>query len=172
VNPTTPLATTPSWTPPGPDTFRAALAQHAGGVVVVTTTAPDGEPRGFTATAFCSVSLDPPLVLVCLARTSTSFRAFHESGGFAVSLLHEGQRALATRFATSGADKFGAGDTRATPLGFPALDEALTVLDCAIQARHPAGDHVILVGAVRHILPGRGKPLVHHDHALRGLAMP
>lgn len=95
--------------------FRAAMAQLAGGVVVVTTEDADGRPYGFTATSFCSVSMDPALVLVCLAETSSSYEAFMDCRGFAVSLLGQEQRALATRFATTGADKFRAEDTVTTP---------------------------------------------------------
>ncbi|MDQ1050694.1 flavin reductase family protein [Streptomyces sp. V4I2] len=157
--------------------FRAAMAQLAGGVVVVTTDDADGRPHGFTATSFCSVSMDPALVLVCLAETSSSYAAFMDCGGFAVSLLSQEQSVLATRFATTGADKFRAEDTVTTPRLLPAVAGALAVLDCAVHARHPAGDHIILVGAVRHVLSGRaesgrGEPLVYHDRAFRQLRRP
>ncbi|MGI3202702.1 flavin reductase [Streptomyces sp. GLT-R25] len=152
--------------------FRAAMAQLAGGVVVVTTEDTDGRPYGFTATSFCSVSMDPALVLVCLAETSSSYEAFMDCRGFAVSLLGQEQRALATRFATTGADKFRAEDTVTTPRLLPAVEGALAVLDCDVHARHPAGDHMILVGAVRHVLPGRGEPLVYHDRAFQQLRRP
>ncbi|MEU9787415.1 flavin reductase family protein [Streptomyces phaeochromogenes] len=152
--------------------FRAAMAQLAGGVVVVTTEDADGRPYGFTATSFCSVSMDPALVLVCLAETSSSYEAFMDCRGFAVSLLGQEQRALATRFATTGADKFRAEDTVTTPRLLPAVEGALAVLDCDVHARHPAGDHIILVGAVRHVLPGRGEPLVYHDRAFQQLRRP
>ncbi|NYE43822.1 flavin reductase family protein [Streptomyces fulvorobeus] len=155
--------------PPVGEAFRAAMAQLAGGVVVVTTEDAEGEPRGFTATSFCSVSMDPPLVLVCLAETSSSYQVFSECRGFAVSLLREDQSALATRFARSGGDKFRAEDTVTTPRLLPAVADTLVTLDCAVHARHPAGDHMILVGAVRHVLPGRGEPLVYYDRAFRQL---
>ncbi|MFE5245071.1 MULTISPECIES: flavin reductase family protein [unclassified Streptomyces] len=158
--------------PPTGEDFRAAMARLAGGVVVVTTWDAEGAPRGFTATSFCSVSMDPPLVLVCLARTSSSYQVFSECQGFAVSLLREDQSALATRFARSGGDKFRSEDTAPTPRLFPAVAGALAVLDCAVHARHPAGDHIILVGAVGHVLPGRGDPLVYYDRGFRQLRRP
>jgi flavin reductase ActVB len=148
------------------------MAQLAGGVVVTTTEDAEGRPHGFTATSFCSVSMDPTLVLVCLAETSSSYEAFMDCRGFAVSLLSQEQSALATRFATTGADKFRAEDTVTTPRLLPAVAGALAVLDCAVHARHPAGDHTILVGAVRHVLSGRGEPLVYHDRAFRQLRRP
>lgn len=152
--------------------FRTAMAQLAGGVVVITTEDAEGRPHGFTATSFCSVSMDPPLVLVCLADTSSSYEAFLGCRGFAVSLLSQEQRALAIRFATTGADKFRPEDNVTTPRLLPAVAGALAVLDCAVHARHPAGDHIILVGAVRHVLSGRGDPLVYHDRAFRQLHRP
>ncbi|MGW8886185.1 flavin reductase family protein [Streptomyces sp. NPDC055749] len=154
------------------DAFRAAMAQLAGGVVVVTTEDAEGQPRGFTATSFCSVSMDPPLVLVCLAKTSSSYQVFTECRGFAVSLLRDEQSSLATRFARSGGDKFRAEGIATTPRLLPAVADALVVLDCAVHARHPAGDHIILVGAVRHVVPGRGEPLVYYDRAFRQLGHP
>ncbi|MEU8674456.1 flavin reductase family protein [Streptomyces sp. NPDC048560] len=173
MNRTDRLTITHPGAPPVADAFRAAMAQLAGGVVVVTTEDAEGQPRGFTATSFCSVSMDPPLVLVCLAKTSSSYQVFaDECRGFAVSLLRDDQSALATRFARSGADKFRAEDTTTTPRLFPAVADALVTLECAVHARHPAGDHVILVGAVRHVLPGRGEPLVYYDRAFRRLRHP
>ncbi|CAM5309807.1 actinorhodin polyketide dimerase [Streptomyces badius] len=138
--------------------FRAAMAELAGGVVVVTTEDDEGRPRGFTATSCCSVSMDPPLVLVCLAKTSSSYQAFAECRGFAVSLLRDEQSALATRFARSGGEKFRAENTVTTRHLLPAVADALATLDCAVHARYPAGDHIILVGAVRHVSPGRESP--------------
>ncbi|WP_405619795.1 flavin reductase family protein [Streptomyces sp. NBC_01511] len=154
------------------DDFKAAMAQLAGGVVVVTTQDPEGRPRGFTATSFCSVSMDPPLVLVCLATNSSSFPAFTACQDFAVSLLRQDQGAVATRFATTGADKFRPEDTTTTPRLLPAVAGALAVLDCEVRDRHPAGDHVILVGAVLAVRPGQGDPLVYHDRSFRRLRHP
>ncbi|MEW2059851.1 flavin reductase family protein [Streptomyces sp. NPDC007002] len=159
-------------TPAVGEAFRTAMAQLAGGVVVVTTEDDEGRPRGFTATSFCSVSLDPPLVLVCLAKSSSSYQVFAECRAFAVSLLRAEQSALATRFARSGGEKFRPEHTVTTPHLLPAVADALATLDCAVHARHPAGDHIILVGAVRHVSSGRGEPLVYHDRAFRRLRHP
>ncbi|MGP4115184.1 flavin reductase family protein [Streptomyces sp. 4N509B] len=162
--------------PRDPDAFRTAMARFAAGVVVVTTRDADGQPKGFTATSFCSVSLDPPLILVCLAETSSSFQAFTSCDDFAVSVLHTGHTALATRFATTGADKFRAEDTTHTPRLLPAVVGALSTLECEVHDRHQAGDHMILVGAVTSVRLGdAGDPLVYHDRSfsrLRRLTRP
>ncbi|MXM68967.1 flavin reductase [Streptomyces sp. HUCO-GS316] len=149
--------------------FRAAMAAHAAGVVVVTTRDADGRPWGLTATSFNSVSLEPPLVLVCVSRTAGGYEAFASCDEFAVSLLHEGQQDIAARFASRGADKFRSQDTTSTPALLPAVEDALCELDCRVHARHPAGDHLIVVGQVTHIRLREGAPLVHHDRAYRTL---
>src|SRR5687767_10867776 len=101
--------------------FRNAMAQFASGVTIVTTVQEDGVPKGFTASAFSSLSLDPPLILVCLDRKADSHPAFERAEHFAVSFLAEGQAEAALRFAKSGADKFGnfeveSGRVTGTPL--------------------------------------------------------
>jgi flavin reductase ActVB len=152
-----------------PDSFRAAMSQLAAGVVVVTTRDADGQPYGFTATSFCSVSVNPPLILVCLAETSSSFAAFTSCDDFAVSLLHTEHASVATRFATTGADKFRAEDTTLTPRLLPAVSGALIALDCEVHDRHRAGDHMILIGAVTTVRMGQGAPLVYYDRTFRQL---
>lgn len=158
-----------AWRTADTDGFRAAMARFAAGVVVVTTTDQDGTPRGFTATSFCSVSLTPPLVLVCLADTASAFGSFMACDDFAVSVLREDHSPIATRFATSGADKFRAADTALTPRLLPAVPGALCELDCRVHDRHRAGDHVILVGLVTGMRTGQGKPLVYYDRSYRRL---
>src|SRR3954467_11531623 len=100
-------STTPSWSPPAgsgsaqamdPMQFRQALGMFATGVTVVTTIAPDGSPRGLTANSFTSVSLNPPLVLVCIDRGAQSYAAFTKGSGFAVNILSQDQRDLSQRF--------------------------------------------------------------------------
>ncbi|MGW2842050.1 flavin reductase family protein [Streptomyces sp. NPDC001493] len=156
----------------GTDDFRAAMARFASGVVVVTTLDTDGKPRGFTASSFCSVSLRPPLVLVCLANSAESFAAFNSCGPFAVSVLGSEHGSLAQRFATRGADKFTPGGLSPTPRGLPAVDGALVELDCEVHARHQAGDHMILVGRVSGARIGgnTAAPMVHYERNFRSLA--
>ncbi|MFI9765695.1 flavin reductase family protein [Streptomyces sp. NPDC052415] len=150
--------------------FRAAMGRFPSGVVVVTTRCPDGTPRGFTASSFCSVSLDPPMVLVCLANSADSAASFARCDRFAVSVLAPLHRPLAERFATKGADKFGAAGLRLSPGGLPAVERALSVLECAAHARHPAGDHTVLIGRVTGVRLGEGAPMVYYDRSFRTLA--
>ncbi|GLW51075.1 actinorhodin polyketide dimerase [Streptomyces sp. NBRC 14336] len=153
-----------------PEEFRAAMSRFPSGVVVVTTRCPDGTPRGFTASSFCSVSLNPPMVLVCLANAADSASTFARCDRFAVSVLRPRHRLLAERFATKGADKFGSGGLRPGPGGLPAVERALSVLDCAVHARHPAGDHTVLIGRVTEVRLGEGAPMVYYDRSFRTLA--
>ncbi|MEU6535254.1 flavin reductase family protein [Streptomyces sp. NPDC047000] len=148
------------------------MARFAAGVVVVTTLDDGGLPRGFTASSFCSVSLDPPLILVCLANSADSFAAFDSCGHFAVSVLGTEHRPQAVRFATKGADKFASGGLSRTPGGLPAVEGALVELDCETHARHPAGDHTILIGRVSdaRLGEGAGAPLIYHEKSFRFLA--
>jgi flavin reductase ActVB len=156
----------------GSEEFRAAMARFAAGVVVATTLDDGGVPRGFTASSFCSVSLEPPLILVCLANSADSFTAFDACGQFAVSVLGPEHRPLAERFGTKGVDKFTSGGLSRTPGGLPAVAGALVELDCEMHARHPAGDHTILIGRVLgvHLGEGRGTPMVYYERAFRFLA--
>ncbi|MER7668275.1 flavin reductase family protein [Kitasatospora sp. NPDC096128] len=152
--------------------FRAAMARFAAGVVVVTTLDDGGLPRGFTASSFCSVSLDPPLILVCLANSADSFAAFDSCGHFAVSVLGPEHQPLAETFATKGADKFASGGLSRTPGGLPAVAGALVELDCEVYARHPAGDHTILIGRVSDARLGEGPvtPAIYYEKSFRALA--
>lgn len=149
--------------------FRAAMARFAAGVVIVSTREADGTPRGFTASSFCSVSQDPPLVLVCQALTAQSHAAFQDCEAFTVSVLRSGQGALATRFATRGADKFTAGGFARSAAGLPVVADPLVQLECTVRDRHPAGDHTILVGEVRAVRRGEGAALVYFDREFHGL---
>ncbi|MFJ9243069.1 flavin reductase family protein [Streptomyces sp. NPDC101776] len=153
-----------------PEDFRAAMARFPSGVVVVTTCCEDGTPRGFTASSFCSVSLEPPMVLVCLANSADSAQSFGHCDRFAVSVLAPDHRPLALRFATKGTDKFASGGLCLSPAGLPTVERALSELDCTAHARHPAGDHTVLIGRVTGVRLGEGSPMVYYDRAFRTLA--
>lgn len=128
--------------------FRQACGQFLTGVTVVTALLPDREPIGFTANSFTSVSLDPPLVLVCVDRKITSHGAFRPGGAYAVHVLAADQEELSARFARGGTDKF-AGLTWKPGLGgLPLLEGALAVLQCRIVHTYEGGDHTIFVGRV------------------------
>jgi len=144
------------------DQFRQVLGHFATGVTVVTTTNGDGRPTGLTASAFTSVSLDPPLVLVCVDHKSQSYPALLEHRRFAVNVLTTQHEDVSRRFATSRLDKFDGVPHRIGALGLPLLDGALAQLECVTVASHVQGDHTILVGRVEHARNGPGEPLVYY----------
>ena len=150
--------------------FRHALGRFPSGVTVVTVRGTDGRDFGMTVSAFASVSLDPPLVLVCIGDDATIAGAVAAAGHFAVSVLAENQGALAQRFATSDTDRFmGTAVSRGTT-GIALLDGAVTHLECAIVARHRGGDHTIVVGEVLAASAVEdGRPLVYQRGAYRRL---
>lgn len=132
-----------------PDTFRATLGRFATGVTVLTAVDADGRDHGMTVSAFCSLSLDPPLILACVDRTAGMHDLFADGAAFAVNVLAAGQEALSRRFATGDqGDRFaGIGYQRAAG-GAALLEGVLAWLDCRVSARVPGGDHTIVVGAV------------------------
>ncbi|MFO1090969.1 MAG: alpha/beta fold hydrolase [Hyphomicrobiales bacterium] len=145
-----------------PREFRTALGHFATGVTVISTTEPDGTPRGFTANSFTSVSLDPPLVLVCIARSAASLDVFRGTPGFSVSILEEGQKAVSGLFATRRADKFQVADWRQGRGGMPVIGGALAWFECAPHEAVEAGDHIILIGRVVDFGYGQGRPLGYY----------
>ncbi|MDT7553740.1 MAG: flavin reductase ActVB [Pseudonocardiales bacterium] len=150
--------------------FRDAMAAFPSGVTIVTTTDDDGRWWGFTATSFCSVSMDPPLVLVCLARSAECHPVFARAQRWVVHVIHPDHADLAVRFATRGADKFADAAFTADGRGLPVLDRACVVLDCSTHARHDGGDHTILVGRVDRTELGEATPAVYYRRDFRDLA--
>ena len=143
--------------------LRRALGAFATGVTIVTALAPKThQPVGFTANSFTSVSLEPPLLLVCLAHIATSYNVFRETGGFAVNVLAADQEETARIFATRGADKFGSIDWRAGETGAPLIEGCLAHFDCAMHQRVTAGDHDILMGRVTGFAHHAGQALLYH----------
>ena len=131
-----------------PTDFRNALGQFATGVTIVTTSDSAGAPVGVTANSFNSVSIDPPLVLWSLARSSRSMLAFEQSGGFNVHVLASHQTDLSNRFARSTTDKFKDLHYTNGTNGFPVLSEFAALYECETQYQYDGGDHVIFVGRV------------------------
>ncbi len=130
--------------------YRQVLGHFATGVTVVTGTL-DGQPMGLSVNSFTSVSLAPPLVAFCIARTSTTWPRLRARGHFCVNILAEDQEQLARVFATRLVDKFtGVGWTPA-PSGSPVVLGALAWLDCTVEAEHEAGDHLIVVGRANNM---------------------
>lgn len=141
-----------------PEDFRAALGRYATGVTVVTTVGERG-PVGITANSFASVSLSPPLVLWCPARSSARFSAFTAAGHYAIHVLAADQLDLCRRFARAGGNFEGL-DAGETPDGLPLLPGCLARFDCAAHAAHDGGDHAILVGRVIRAAMRDGDPLL------------
>jgi flavin reductase (DIM6/NTAB) family NADH-FMN oxidoreductase RutF len=152
------------------DSFRRALSQFASGITVVTTRDPEGRPQGLTASAFCSVSLEPPLVLVCIDNRSDVTEALRASGLFGVSVLQEDQEELSRRFSSGGPEKFQGLELRTGPAGAQLVPGALAHLECRLRSTHPEGDHTIFVGEVVSLAVSAGRPLLYHGSAYRRLA--
>ncbi|WP_310468486.1 flavin reductase family protein [Sphingomonas sp.] len=131
-----------------PRTLRDALGCFATGVTVVTCLDAAGQPVGLTANSFTSVSLDPPLLLVCVAKTAASAAVLTAARHFAVNVLQTGQQPASIRFSTRAEDRFGATPWSTGETGAPVLMESLGVFECAVHAVHEGGDHHILVGEV------------------------
>lgn len=152
------------------DEFRTALARFPSGVTVVTARGEREGAHGLTVSAFCSVSAEPPLVLACLARSSRTLPAVHESGRFAVSMLRRHHDAVARLFATTAPEKFQGTWGALTPDGPPVVPDALFALECTVHSVFPAGDHEVVVGAVQACSVGDGAPLVYYQRAFHPLA--
>jgi flavin reductase (DIM6/NTAB) family NADH-FMN oxidoreductase RutF len=148
-----------------PTRFRAAMAQFATGVTIVTTRDGTGNRFGLTVNAFASVSLDPPLVLVCIDNRSDAHKGFQASGVFGISVLAEGHEDWSRRFATPGLEKWtgSAFDTGST--GVALVPGALAHFECRVVAAHPTGDHTIYVGQVEGLATAPGRPLLYHSSA-------
>jgi len=132
-----------------PVELRRTFGTFVTGITVVTTRDQDGQPRGMTANSFTSVSLEPPLLLVCIGKTASSFPAFSSSESFAVNVLHDRQQDVANLFASKSVSKFDTIAHTAVHTGAPVLSDSLTWFDCTVHDRVEAGDHVILIGRVR-----------------------
>jgi len=131
-----------------PRTLRDALGCFATGVTVVTCLGPDGEPAGLTVNSFTSVSLDPPLLLVCIAKAAASAPALIAASHFAINVLQTGQQPASIRFSTRDQDRFGTTPWSSGEAGAPILEESLGVFECERYAVYDGGDHHILVGRV------------------------
>lgn len=144
------------------DEFRRTLGHFASGVTVITTCDRDGRPTGLTASAFTSVSLEPPLILVCVDNKAQSYPALLGGKMFAVNILRLEQEAVSRRFATTKIEnKFEGVPFTLSQFGLPLLDNALAQLECATVSVHLEGDHTILVGRVEGTSTGGGAPLVY-----------
>ena len=153
-----------------PKELRRLMGHFATGVTIITTRGADGTPYGLTANAFTSLSLDPPLCLVCVDRKAESFAHFYDSKVFTVNILTCEQQELSNRFAKSGGDKFTGVPTVPGHHGAPLIAGALAHIECTITDTLEGGDHVIHVGCVEHMHMDSGEPLLFYQGRYRKLA--
>lgn len=151
--------------------FRTVLSHFASGVVVVTSTEADGTPVGMTCQSFTSLSLDPPLVMVSPAKSSSTWPRIAATGRFAVNVLGAHQQDTSRAFARSGTDKFAGQEWNAGATGSPLLAGSIAHVECLLEVVHDAGDHVIAVGRVLALdAPSLDRPVT--DAAADGEVQP
>lgn len=150
--------------------FRDVLGRFSTGIVLITAQIETGF-AGMTANSFTSVSLDPPLVAVCAALTSTTWPGIRAVGGFAITILGECHEETSRLFAVHGADRFSGQDWTHTPAGHPVLPDGLGWLDCSIQTVQPHGDHELIIARATWWSGTRtGVPLIFHSGRYARLA--
>ena len=141
--------------------FRTALGRFASGVTVVTAKGARGELLGITVSAFASVSLEPPLVLVCIDKRASLHGHMSDGAHFAVNILEEDQELMSRRFASKDEDRFNGTAYRESADGTPLIEGALATLECRVVHVYPGGDHTIIVGEVESTSVGDGRPLAY-----------
>jgi flavin reductase (DIM6/NTAB) family NADH-FMN oxidoreductase RutF len=152
-----------------PDLFRDVCSRFASGVTVVAVRDEDGVPHGLTASSFTAVSLQPPLILVCIDHGSAVLHRFRNAGRFAVNILREEQEGLSNQFAAKSTDRFAGVRWKAAPLGSPWIEGSLARLECVTQQVVDAGDHAVFFGEVVAAECEAGNPLLYFDRNYRGL---
>jgi flavin reductase (DIM6/NTAB) family NADH-FMN oxidoreductase RutF len=149
--------------------FRKTLAKFASGVTVVTSTDSAGQIFGITVSAFCSVSLEPPLILVSIEKGTGTHHALTESGMFNVHVLAEGQEDVSNRFASKSEDKFDGFEFSRDERGVPVIDGCLATINCRKFSEAEGGDHTIFIGEVMDSQLGDGSPLLYWQSGYRKL---
>lgn len=145
-----------------PFLFRQLLGRFATGVTILTVTTPDGRPLGMTANSLASVSLQPPLISVCVDHEAEMHDAILASPEFVVNVLGSPQEALARRFSDQHEDRFDGVGYRRSPEGLILLDGALAHIECERFANYPGGDHTIVLGRVTGGSTSEGRPLLYY----------
>ncbi|HJT18245.1 MAG TPA: flavin reductase family protein [Thermoanaerobaculia bacterium] len=145
------------------------MSHFASGVTVVTTEV-EGKPFGMTVASFASLSLHPPLVLICIEKTVKTHDAIASAGKFGVSILRSDQQEVSSRFASRAEDKFAGLTIRRGTLDLPLISGALTTLECRVTQQLPGGDHSIFVGEVIDAQTTEGAPLLHFRSKYRELS--
>jgi flavin reductase (DIM6/NTAB) family NADH-FMN oxidoreductase RutF len=152
-----------------PKEFRRAGGKFLTGVTIATARAVDGAPHGLTANSFTTVSLTPPLILVCVDTRARLLEHFLGTGYFAVNVLTEAQQELSSRFAKPNIDRFDGVEWYEGRTGAPLLPGSLATLECKLVQQPAAGDHIILVGEVLHLSMADGSPLGYFSGCYRQL---
>ncbi|MGP8246285.1 MAG: flavin reductase family protein [Bryobacteraceae bacterium] len=152
------------------DLFRQACGRFPNGVTIATVTDSGGAPHGLTVSSFSSLSLDPPLVLICLGHAVTVIDRFRAAGYFGLSVLAENQQSISERFARRGHNRFTGVPWHSGEFGVPLIDGCLAAMECAVDRRVSAGDHDILIGRMLRAHVSEGRPLVHWAGNYRKLA--
>lgn len=152
------------------DDFRNALSRFASGVTVVTTCGTDGKLNGLTVSAFCSVSLEPPLVLLCIEKAAAGNKVIADSMVFAVNILSDHQAALSEHFASPIEDRMKTIDFTIGTLGLPLLTNSVCSLECNVKHFYDGGDHTIFVGQVEYVEFRENDPLIYFRSGYREIA--
>lgn len=153
--------------------FRAAMGSFAAGVTVITTVDACGAPQAVTATAFSSVSLSPPLCLVCIAKRTRTYQPLLMKGCFAVNILRAEQAWLSARFASSVSDRFASVAWEPGAItSCPIIQGALASMECEVVEVHSGGDHDIFLGSPRSVRVNEGAPLVYWRGSYSSLPAP
>jgi len=156
--------------PVSSDDFRRACGRFATGVCVATVLDRQCLPHGLTVSSFTSVSLEPPLVLICLGQAVTAITHFREAKYFAINVLREEQREISERFARKGMGRFDGLPWTPGATGVPLIPGALAAMECEVEQRVTSGDHDIFVGRMVRAVVEEGNPLIYYASRYRGLA--
>lgn len=156
--------------PVSSEEFRRACGRFATGVTIATATDASGAPHGLTVSSFTSVSLDPPLILICLGHQVAVIDIFRKAKYFGINILGEHQQELSDRFARRGHDRFGGLVWEPGETGVPLLPGAIAHIECAMYQRFESGDHDIFVGEMLRGTAAEGDPLIYFASRYRKLA--
>ncbi|HEV8342833.1 MAG TPA: flavin reductase family protein [Candidatus Binatia bacterium] len=140
--------------------LRNVMGHFATGVTVITTLDKDANPSGLTANAFTSLSLDPPLALICVDKKAHCYSCFDESKIFAINVLSEKQEEISRRFATKGVEKFNGIKWHRSENGCALIDGAIGHIECRVVRTHDGGDHTIYIGEIVSANTSEGRPLI------------
>ncbi len=152
--------------------IRNVMGHFATGVTVITTSDITGKPFGLTVNSFTSLSLNPPLVVVCVDKTVDCYSCFDESKVFAVNVLSEDQEELSRRFATKGIEKFAGIQWRMGEHGSPLLDRVIGTIECKVTLSYEGGDHTIFLGEILSATAKGDRPLLFFKGKYHRLPLP